>query len=239
MLSFLDRSNIGNARIAGMTPDLQLTSNRYDWFLTIFYISYILFEFQALMWKLIPPHIWGAWCVFGWGLFASAQAAVQTWKGEMALRFFMGLFEAGYGPGIPYLLSFFYLRHELGLRIGIFLAAAPLANTFSGALAYGITSGYPKIAKWRVLFLVEGLPTLAMVPITFFFLPDSPDTARFLNEDEKRVAKARGVRQVGHEKRLGSINWKDIGLTFLDAKAWFTAVSLFNRLTIDRMTDTS
>jgi len=211
-----------------MTPDLKLTSDRYEWLLTIFYISYILFEFQALMWKLLPPHIWGAWCVFGWGLVATCQASTHTWQGEMALRFFMGLFESGYGPGIPYLLSFFYLRHELGLRIGFFLAAAPLANTFSGALAYGITSGHPAIAKWRVLFLVEGLPTLAMVPITFFFLPDSPDSARFLTEDEKRVAKARGVRQVGHEKRIGSINWKEVGLTFLDAKAWFTALMYFS-----------
>lgn len=67
-----------------------------------------------------------------------------------------------------------------------------------------------------------------MVPITFFFLPDSPDTARFLTEDEKRVAKARGVRQVGHEQRIGSISWKDVGLTFIDAKAWFTALMYFS-----------
>jgi len=80
----------------------------------------------------------------------------------MAARFFLGLFEAGYGPGIPYLLSFFYLRHEIGLRIGISLSAAPLAACFAGALAYGITSGHPSIANWRVLFLVEGLPCIVM-----------------------------------------------------------------------------
>jgi hypothetical protein len=177
------------------------------------------------MWKIVPPHIWGAFCVLGWGLVSAVQAGIHTWKAEMALRFFMGMTEAGYGPGIPYLLSFFYLRHELGLRIGFFLAAAPLANTFAGALAYGITSGHPSIAKWRLLFLVEGLPTIAMAAVTFFFLPDSPNTAKFLTEEEKVVAKARGVRQVGHGNRIGSINVKDIGATFLDPKAWFTAVS--------------
>jgi hypothetical protein len=145
----------------------------------------------------------------------------------MALRFFMGVTEAGYGPGIPYLLSFFYLRHELGLRIGFFLAAAPLANTFAGALAYGITSGHTSIASWRLLFLVEGLPTICMAPIAWFFLPDSPAKARFLNEDEKRVAVARGVRQVGTAERIGSVSLKDIAATFLDLKAWFTAVWLF------------
>jgi hypothetical protein len=107
-------------------------------------------------------------------IFYCAGRSSHNWKAEMALRFFMCIFEAGYGLGIPCLLSFFYLRHELGLRIGLFLAAAPLANTFAGALAYGITFGHPTFAKWRVLFLVEGLPTIAMAPVTFFFLPDSP-----------------------------------------------------------------
>jgi sugar phosphate permease len=177
------------------------------------------------MWKVIPPHIWGAYCVFGWGLVSTVQAGIHTWRAEMALRFFMGMTEAGYGPGLPYLLSFFYLRHELGLRIGFYLAAAPLANTFAGALAFGITSGHSSIANWRLLFLVEGLPTLCMAVVTFFYLPDSPSTAKFLTEEEKLVAEARGVRQVGHGKRVGSINFKDIGATFLDPKSWFTAVS--------------
>src|ERR1700761_4036458 len=126
---------------------------------------------------------------------SSCMAALKGWKGAMALRFFLGVFEAGYGPGIPYLLSFFYLRHELGLRIGFFLAAAPLANTFAGALAYGITSGkHTAIESWRILFLVEGLPTLVMAPIVFFFLPDSPQHVHFLTEEEKEIATARAIR---------------------------------------------
>lgn len=159
----------------------------------------------------------------------------------MACRFFLGISEAGFGPGIPYLLSFFYLRHEVGLRIAIFLSAAPLATSFSGALAYGITSGHPHLAKWRLLFLVEGLPTICMAPVAFFFLPDTPDKARFLTEEEKvsegslrkttdadtlkLIAKARGVRQVGSVERLGGIVWKEVGLALMDVKCWFTAVS--------------
>lgn len=146
----------------------------------------------------------------------------------MALRFMMGVTEAGYGPGIPYLLSFFYLRHEVGFRCGIFLAAAPLANTFAGALAYGITSGHPSLAQWRVLFLVEGFPTIAMAAVAFFFLPDSPAQARFLTEEEKLVAKARGVSQVGTTERIGGIVWSDIGATLLDPKAWLTGLMYFS-----------
>lgn len=146
----------------------------------------------------------------------------------MVLRFFLGAFEACYGPGIPYLLSFFYLRHEVGFRAGIFLAAAPLATCFAGALAYGITSGHAAIANWRLLFLVEGLPTVAMAPIAYFFLPDSPHKARFLNEDEKRIAVARGVRQTGTVERIGGIELKNVGATLLDPKPWFTALMYFS-----------
>lgn len=67
LLAALDKSNIGNAKTAGMATDLNLNvDGRYDWLLTIFYISYIVFEFQVLCWKRFPPHIWGAFVVFGW-----------------------------------------------------------------------------------------------------------------------------------------------------------------------------
>jgi sugar phosphate permease len=226
LLSFLDRSNIGNARIAGMAEDLDLSSDRYEWLLTIFYISYIVFQFQGFMWKVLRPSTWATIITLAWGIVATCQAAVQSWGGEMALRFLLGAAEAGFGPSIPYLLSFFYLRHELGFRSGIFLAAAPFANMFAGALAYGITSGHPGIAKWRLLFLVEGIPTLVAAPLAWFFLPDSPTSARFLNEEEKEVARARVLRQHGRQdKRDRKVSFKEIGETLLDAKAWFTAVS--------------
>lgn len=142
----------------------------------------------------------------------------------MVLRFFMGVTEVAFGPGVPYLLSFFYLRHELGLRAGMFLSAAPLANCFAGALAYGITSGSPALAKWRVLFLVEGLPTICMSVVAFFFLPDSPEKARFLTEEEKAIARARGVQQAGATTRIGGINWKELLEGLTDPKGWILGV---------------
>jgi sugar phosphate permease len=143
----------------------------------------------------------------------------------MALRFIMGASEVAYGPGVPFLLSFFYLRDEIGLRAGMFLSAAPLANTFAGALAYGITSGSPAMAKWRVLFLVEGLPTVVMAAVAWFFLPDSPEKARFLNEEEKVAAKARGVRQAGSATRVGGLDWKEALHGLMDVKCWIMGVS--------------
>ena len=82
-----------------------------------------------------------------------------------------------------------------------------------------------------------------MAPVAYFFLPDTPDRARFLTEEQKvgewylrkpidanilkLIAKARGVRQVGGVERVGGIVWKEVGLALLDAKCWFTAVSNF------------
>lgn len=166
--------------------------------------------------------MWAAFCVTGWGIVATCQAATTSFSGMMAARFFLGFFEAGFGPGIPYLLSFFYLRHEIGVRIGVFLSAAPLATCFAGALAYGITSGDDshRIKNWRLLFLVEGLPCILAGISTYFTLPDSAEKASFLNDEEKTVARARGVRQVGEEEahRVGHISFEDVGAALLDLK---------------------
>ncbi|KAI2770055.1 hypothetical protein DTO012A8_5070 [Penicillium roqueforti] len=228
LLAFLDRSNIGNAKIAGMKEDLDLDGKSYAWLLTIFYISYTVFEFQAMMWKIVKPHQWAAFVLFSWGLMATCQAAVSNWKGMMALRFLMGVFEAGFGPGVPYLLSFFYRRHELGLRCGMFLSAAPLANTFAGALAYGITSGHSALANWRLLFLVEGVPVCAAALLAWFYVPDSPQDAKFLNKEEKEVARARAMQQSGEPDRAVKIQWKELAMTLLDVKAWLTALMYFS-----------
>ncbi|KUI56366.1 hypothetical protein VP1G_03750 [Cytospora mali] len=229
MLAFLDRSNIGNAKIAGMAKELSLDSNGYQWLLNIFYIAYVVAEPAILFWKVFPPHIVGAIVVFGWGLVATVQAGIHSWNGLMALRFLLGAFEAAYGPGIIYLLSFFYLRNEIGFRCGIFASAAPLASTFAGALAYGITSGHAHIANWRLLFLVEGLPSLAMATIAFFFIPDSPEKARFLTAEEKRIVRARAIRQVGTDAnaRISGVNLKDLGIAVIDLKVWLCGLMYF------------
>lgn len=96
MLAFLDRSNIGNAKIAGMQKDLGLDSNDYQWLLNIFYIAYVVCEFGVLLWKLFPPRIVGTVVVLGWGLIATVQAGTHSWSGMMALRFLLGAFEASY-----------------------------------------------------------------------------------------------------------------------------------------------
>jgi MFS family permease len=189
--------------------------NDYSWLLTIFYIGYILFEPFILLWRVVPAHILAPTMVSGWGLVATLQSSVNSWSALMALRFLLGMFEAGFGPGIPLYLAFFYQRKEIGLRLGLILSAGPFATCFAGALAYGITSGHPSIANWRLLLLVEGLPCLLLAAAAYFYLPDSPTSARFLaTEEDQKIMKARKVRQVGGESGkggLGRIVWSEVG----------------------------
>lgn len=97
MLAFLDRTNIGNAKIAGMQKELSIDSDKYQLLVNIFFVAYIVAEVAVILWKLFPPHIVGAVAVLGWGLMATVQAATHSWSGMMALRFLLGVFEATYG----------------------------------------------------------------------------------------------------------------------------------------------
>lgn len=183
------------------------------------------------MWKIVPPHIWAGATILVWAVASTLQAAAFNWQGLMACRFFLAAAEAAFSPGVPYLLSFFYRRQELGLRCGIFLSAAPLATTFAGALAYGITHGHAAIENWRVLFLVEGLPTVVFAFVVFRYLPDSPDTAKFLTEEEKEVAKARAILQTGMEgtERISTkVRWGDIFSTFKSPQTMIMPLMYFS-----------
>ncbi|ANB14639.1 Tna1p [Sugiyamaella lignohabitans] len=147
----------------------------------------------------------------------------------MAFRFLMGVFETGYSPGVPYYLTFFYYRHEIAWRISVFCVAAPIATTFSGALAYGITKNTNlAIASWRVLFLVESLPTIALGLWGYYALPNSSADSRFLTEHEKNIAKARLARQISKVEMSRSFRVKDFLTSLIDPKVVLPMVMYFS-----------
>ncbi|KAI9724082.1 MAG: hypothetical protein M1812_000801 [Candelaria pacifica] len=229
MLSFLDRSNIGNARIAGLTRDLRLTSSQYEWLLTAFYITYILFEWMTLLYRLVPPHIYISLCVLSFGLVASLQSLATSFPLLLVLRALLGIGEAAFSPGIPFYLSFFYKREELALRTGLIIAAAPLSISFASSLAWLITKVGENgpIAPWRLLFLVEGFPSVLAAVFVWFYVPDSPEKAVYLTRREKKVARLR-LRKDGnhnkHNEHERALKWREILQTLGDPKCYVTAV---------------
>ncbi|KAE9371127.1 major facilitator superfamily transporter [Stipitochalara longipes BDJ] len=227
MLSFLDRSNIGNAKIAGLETDLNLDSNKYEWVLTAFYISYILFEWMSILWEIVPAHIYVTVIVLSWGLIASLQSVATSFAGLLVLRILLGIGEAGF-TGIPFYLSFFFKREELALRTGLFISAAPLATSFASTLAYFIIKlgKYLPIAPWRLLFLVEGFPSVLVAVYCWHIIPDSPSTASYLTKREKKVARLR-LRKQKDPKASHKLNLKEVLATLSEPKSYLTAFMFF------------
>jgi len=161
-------------------------------------------------WKAFPPHRWVAFVVFFWGLVSTLQAACTSWAGVMACRVVLAIFEAAYGPGVPLYLSFFYPREKLGLRTGIFLSGSAAANAYGGALAYGISQAKASIGPWRILFIVEGVPTSLLAVVAWFWLPDSPHHCKFLTERERDIAVDISLRQPGDRTGKKGLQWKQV-----------------------------
>lgn len=116
-LSFLDRSNIGNARVAGLQKDLKMTNKEYSIALTVTYVPYIVAELPSnLLLKTVGPNLMLPTMLTLWGVVTALQGVVQTYGGLLACRFFLGLLEGGVFPGLVLYLSFFYPRHQLQWR---------------------------------------------------------------------------------------------------------------------------
>ena len=185
---------------------------------------------------VLPPHAYIAACVFTWGLIASLQAITTNFLGMLILRVLLGVSEAAFSPGVPFYLSFFYRREELAFRAGIQVSAAPLAASFAGSLAWLITrlGQEGPLAPWRLLFLVEGFPTVVVAAIAWHIVPDNAETAWFLTPRERQIAKTRLLSQDSTSSRATGkyssprgkrIDWKDIYETLRDPKCYLTAVS--------------
>ncbi|TGZ83492.1 MFS general substrate transporter [Ascodesmis nigricans] len=203
LLCFIDRANIGNARIQGMQEDLDLQVGfRFNWALTIFYIPYLLVEVPAnVALKWIGAKIWIPFLVFGFGVCSLCCGFVTSYQGLYAARFFLGVFEGGTMPGIAFFLSCFYKKHELMTRVGFFISGSSMAGAFGGLLATGLSkipawgAESMRIAQWRNIFFFEGIITILAATLGYYLMPKGPDTATFLTEHERFIAYERIQRE--------------------------------------------
>lgn len=136
----------------------------------------------------------------------------------MVCRVGLGVVEAMYGPGVPLSLSYFYPREKLGLRMGIFISGAALANAYGGALAYGIAQAKASIAPWRILFIVEGVPTCLLAALAWYAIPDSPANAYFLKGRDRDIAIELSLRQPG-DRETAVLQWKQVWGALLDYRS--------------------
>ncbi|OQN95807.1 hypothetical protein B0A48_18092 [Cryoendolithus antarcticus] len=194
LFCFIDRANIGNAKLAGLEKELHMAGYDYNIVLSCFYISYILFEIPAnMLCKKIGP----GWFIPGttllFGICSFGTAFVHNFSAMCGVRFVLGIFEAGMLPGIAYYLSRWYRRSELAFRLSLYIVMAPLAGAFGGLLASGILKleSVGSLRSWRMIFVIEGIITCGLAIIGFFTLTDRPATAKWLTQEERDLAIAR------------------------------------------------
>ncbi|KAL8953390.1 MAG: hypothetical protein Q9222_000767 [Ikaeria aurantiellina] len=175
------------------------------------------------------PRTYIASCVAAWGVIASLQALATSYASLCVLRALLGISEAAFSPGVPVFLAFFYKRDELAFRIGLFISAAPLATSFASSLAWLITrlGQQSPIASWRMLFLVEGFPSVLVSVVAFYYVPNSPGEARYLSKRERKVAELRlrhgKPEEAQHGHSHGKFQWTEIWEALKDPKCYLTA----------------
>ncbi|KAH7124891.1 major facilitator superfamily domain-containing protein [Dactylonectria estremocensis] len=227
LLCYLDRSNIGNARILNsdtgddIMQTLKLTSHEYIIALMLFLVAYSLFEAPSnLALKVLSPKRWLGILVFAFGAFCTAIGGAQNLATISALRFFLGAAEAGVFPGMIYYMSFWYKPEERAFRIAAFLCSATLAGAFGGCIAYGVgfINRAGGLQAWRWLFVLEGVPSVILGTCIFFFLPNYPEECGWLSQEEKAVQSKR-LGEVGSSKQ--KITWVDAKATLLDLRLYF------------------
>jgi len=165
-------------------------TNDYNILLSIFFIPYVLTApFLAILGKMYGPSRVLPCMMFTFGTMTLLTVATYNFGGLVALRWFLGMAESAFFPLVIYYQTQFYRRGELARRLAIFYAASNIAYAFGGLLAYGvfhIHSG--SVANWKYLFVIEGALSMAMAVVAFAFLPRSAAKAKFLTEEEKKLA---------------------------------------------------
>lgn len=200
LISFLDRTNIGNAKIDGLQKDLHMTDGQYNAALSLFFVSYSLSEpFTNILLKRLRPSIFLPAIMILWGIIMTTMGLVHDFQGLAAARFFLGLAEAGLFPGVNYYLSCWYKRSEFGIRAAIFFSAAAVAGSFGGLLAAAIAqmNGIGGKHGWCWIFILEGLATILVGIASYWMVYDFPDEARFLSADDR----ARVIRRLRADKQ--------------------------------------
>ncbi|KAI1495998.1 major facilitator superfamily domain-containing protein [Biscogniauxia marginata] len=192
LLSYMDRTNIGNAKIAGMEEDLELDSSRYSISLIVFFVGYVVCEVPSnMIIARTKPSIFLSTIMSLWGLVTIAMGWIPNYQTLVGLRVVVGILEAGFAPGVLLLLSSWYKKSEQSKRFAVYISAAILSGAFGGLIAGAITSGLDGVhgmAGWRWLFIVEGAATTGWSIIAGFILPDFPANTKRLTKRERELA---------------------------------------------------
>jgi MFS transporter, ACS family, tartrate transporter len=194
-----------------MNEDLGFSAAMYGFGAGIFFAGYALFEVPSnLVLARVGARRWIARIMVTWGIVSVAMMFVQSATSFYVLRFLLGVAEAGFFPGIIYLLCNWFPQHQRARAIGWFMTAIPLSIVIGGPLA-GVLLGLDGLwglRGWQLLFLFEGTPAVLLGIVVLFVLDDRPEDAGWLTAEQKAwlTAKLRAEQDHAREKhRVGVI----------------------------------
>jgi ACS family tartrate transporter-like MFS transporter len=186
VVNYIDRVNVSFANLR-MSADLGFSDRVYGLGVGLFYVSYVLFEIPGtILVERWSARKWIARIMISWGLVTILTSFVHSAAQFYAARFFLGLAEASFFPGmIVYLTHWFRLR-ERSWAIACLYTALPAASLVGSPIAGWLLGvHWPWLAGWRWLFILEGSPSIVLGVITIFYLTDWPSQARWLPADER------------------------------------------------------
>jgi MFS transporter, ACS family, tartrate transporter len=229
LFSQIDRYNVGMAALQ-MNKELNFGAYAYGLGAGIFFLGYALFDVPSnLLLVRVGARRWFARIAITWGLVASAMMFVHTTKQFYAMRFLLGLAEAGLVPGVIYYLSRWFPQSYRARAIAVLFLAVPLGQIVGAPLggAFLGLNGIAHISGWQWLFLIEGLPPIALGIVVLYCLPDSPENASWLSREQRdRLLE----RLCGETQRIAP----NVSLfrLFTDPKIWALSAVMFAYWTV-------
>jgi sugar phosphate permease len=208
MFAYMDRVNVGFAKLQ-MQSDLGFSDAAYGVGAGIFFLGYVLFELPS---NLLLPRV-GARKTFSrililWGITSACMLFVRNVPMFYGMRFLLGIFEAGFAPGMIYYLSCWYGPTRMARAIAIVFIAGPLGGIVGGPLSAWLMSSFAGVgglAGWQWMFLVEGLPCIALGILTLFVLSNRPADAAWLNAEEKRLLERETGTTAARDHSFGKV----------------------------------
>ncbi|KAF8168455.1 high-affinity nicotinic acid transporter [Crassisporium funariophilum] len=226
-VALIDRVNLGAARTAGMEKDLKLNiGERYSIASMIYFIPYTLLQIPGnIALRILGARTFLTICVVGWGIAQLGMTFVTTWGYLSLCRVFLGVFEAGFFPSLVFIITTWYKRYEVQKRLALFYLSSIVITSFSSILAFALTllRGKAGLNGWQWIFLLEGVVTIALGVLTWFFIPDFPDKSTFLNEEQRRMVLDRVEADRG-DSIPDKMTWEKLWKHLSDPLLWAFAL---------------
>ena len=187
LIAYIDRQNVSYAKL-DMVGALGLSEAAYGLGASLFFIGYFLFEAPSnVILARVGAGIWFARIMATWGAVTIALGFTQNPAMFYVLRFLLGVAEAGFFPGVLYVLTLWFPHAERGRMVGLFMIASAVANAVGSAIGGVLLDldGLAGLAGWQWVFVATGIPAILLAPYVFFTLPRGPQEASWLAPEQK------------------------------------------------------